>query len=678
MGKTQKTYRSCYIYLILALGTFAVFRSVLNCDFLYYDDQEYVVMNDHVQAGLTAQSVKWAFSAAFAANWHPLTWLSHMLDFQLFGLNPKWHHLTNLLLHIANTLLLFTVLKLMTGALWQSAFVAALFAVHPLHVESVAWVAERKDVLSTMFWLLTMAAYMRYVRLGGAKRYMITLLAFALGLMAKPMLVTLPFVLLLLDYWPLGRLQSARDIKNLIFEKLPFFVFSAASSLVTFLAQRAAGVVAGSELLPLKFRIANAVISYTQYIAKMLWPNRLATVYPYHIDNLSLWRTAVAALLLIAASILAARLAAKHKYTLTGWLWFLGTLVPVIGLVQVGCQAMADRYSYIPLTGLFIIIAWGVPEALSNWRYRNIILSVSAAIILLVLSICTYLQLRYWRNSIALFEHTLAVTENNAAVHNHLGYALYKLGRTDEAIEHYYQALRINPSSAIIQNNLGIALESQGKADEAISHYIAATQIRPNFPDGYYNTAHLLASKGKLSEAADYYRQALKFNPDFAEAHNYLALALKFQGRPDEAIDHFQSALRIRPDYAEAYVNLGITLASQGRFDEAISHYRKAIDLKPDFVEALNNLAWVLVVNPDPKMRDANEAIVLAERASELTKQQNPTILNTLAAAYAASGQFDRAITTVQKAIELADSAGNNELSNRLGKQLELYKQGKP
>jgi len=673
MGKTQKTYRSCYIYLVLALGTFVVFRSVLNCDFLYFDDQEYVVTNDHIKAGLTAQNIKWAFTAACAANWHPLTWLSHILDCRLFGLNPKWHHLVNLLFHTVNVLLLFRVFKDMTGAIWQSVFVAALFALHPLHVESVAWVAERKDVLSTMFWLLTMAAYVQYVRRHSLTWYMVTLFLFALGLMAKPMLVTLPFVLLLLDYWPLERLN-----RHTIYEKTPFFALSAASSLVTFLAQRAAGVVAGSELLPLKFRAANAVISYTQYIAKMLWPNRLATVYPYHIDNLSVWRTAVAALLLIAASILAARLAAKHKYTLTGWLWFLGTLVPVIGLVQVGCQAMADRYSYIPLTGLFIIIAWGVPEALSNWRYRNIILSVSAAVILLVLSICTYLQLRYWRNSIALFEHTLAVTENNAAVHNHLGYALYKLGRTDAAIEHYYQALRINPSSAIIQNNLGMALESQGKADEAISHYIAATQIRPNFPDGYYNTAHLLASKGKLSEAADYYRQALNFNPDFAEAHNYLALALKFQGRPDEAIDHFRSALRIRPDYAEAYVNLGITLASQGRFDEAVSHYRKAINLKPDFVEALNNLAWVLVVNPDHKMRDANEAIVLAERASELTKQQNPTILNTLAAVYAASGQFDRAITTAQKAIELANSAGNNELSNRLGKQLELYKQGKP
>jgi len=673
MVKTQKKYQSCYIYLVLALGTFAVFRGVLNCDFLYFDDQEYVVTNDHIKAGLTAQTVKWAFTSACAANWHPLTWLSHILDCRLFGLNPKWHHSVNLFFHIVNTLLLFLVFKDMTGAFWQSAFVAALFALHPLHVESVAWVAERKDVLSTLFWLLTMTAYLRYVRRHNLIWYMVTLFLFALGLMAKPMLVTLPFVLLLLDYWPLERLN-----RQAVFEKTPFFALSAASSLVTFLVQRAAGVVAGSELLPLKFRAANAVISYTQYIAKMLWPNRLATVYPYHTDNLSVWRTAVAVLLLIAASILAVRSAAKHKYLLTGWLWFLGTLVPVIGLVQVGCQAMADRYSYIPLTGLFVIIAWGVPEALSKWRYRNIILSVSAAIILLVLSICTYLQICYWRNSIVLFEHTLAVTENNAAVHNHLGYALYKMGRTSEAIEHYNQALRINPSSAIIQNNLGMALESQGKADEAISHYIAATQIRPNFPDGYYNTAHLLASKGKLSEAADYYRQALKFNPDFAEAHNFLALALKFQGRPDEAIDHFRSALRIRPDYAEAYVNLGITLASQGRFEEAVSSYRKAINLKPDFVEALNNLAWVLVLNPDPKMRDANEAIVLAERASELTKQQNPTILNTLAAVYAASGQFDRAITTVQKAIELADSAGNKELSSRLAKQLELYKQGKP
>jgi len=672
MNEESNKYQVLCVYLVLALGTFAVFWRVLNCDFVHYDDPEYVVTNNHVQAGLTGQSVKWAFTATFAANWHPLTWLSHMLDCRLFGLNPRWHHLTNLLLHIANTLLLFTVLRVMTGALRQSAFVAALFAIHPLHVESVAWVSERKDVLSTLFWLLTMAAYVRYVRRRNATWYMVTLLLFALGLTAKPMLVTLPFILLLLDYWPFNRLT-----RYTIFEKLPFFILSAVSSVVTFFVQHAAGVVADSGLLPLKFRAANAVISYTQYIAKMLRPNRLAIVYPYHVDRLSIWRTAAAALLLVTVSVLAIRLAAKHKYVLAGWLWYLGTLVPVIGLVQVGCQAMADRYSYIPLTGLFIIIAWGIPEMLSKWRYRDIVLSVSAAAILLTLSLSTHLQLHNWANSIVLFEHTLAVTENNAAVHNHLGYALHKLGRTDEAIVHYYKALQINPSSAIIQNNLGMAMESQGKPDEAINHYIAATQIRPNFPESYYNIAHLLASRGKLNEAVDYYRQALKFEPDFAEAHNYLALALKFQGKSDEAIDHFQNALRIRPDYAEAHVNLGITLASQGKFDEAISHYRRAIDIKPDFAEAINNLAWVLVVCPNTKLRDANEAITLAERAAELTKQQNPTILNTLAAAYAASGRFDRAITTMRKAIELANLAKNEELSNRFNKQMELYKQGK-
>jgi hypothetical protein len=407
MGKTSDKYWSLCIYLTLALATLAVFWQVLGHDFVNYDDPDYVYRNPNVQSGITLSSIKWAFTTGHAANWHPLTWLSHMLDWQLFGDNPGWHHLTNLFLHIANTLLLFAVLKRMTNALWRSAFVAAAFALHPLHVESVAWVAERKDVLSTLFWMLTIAAYLRYLERPGTGRYLLTLLIFALGLMAKPMLVTLPFVLLLLDYWPLGRFQFGQIVKSvgqqsrkslnafshwklsrhLLLEKVPLFALSAISSIVTFLVQRTAGAVTSVETLPLKLRIANTFVSYLTYIQKMVWPSRLAMFYPYPDKTDLIWQTVVFALLLLIISLGVIWLMRRRRYLLTGWLWYLGTLVPVIGLVQVGDQALADRYTYVPLTGLFIIIAWGVPDLIAKWRFRKHALAASAIAVLLAWSI---------------------------------------------------------------------------------------------------------------------------------------------------------------------------------------------------------------------------------------------------------------------------------------------------
>ena len=421
------------IYFALAVSTLLVFWQVRDFDFIDYDDDLYVYKNQHVLNGLTADGVIWAFTTNRSANWHPLTWLSLMLDCQLFGPGPGRIHLINVLLHLANTLLLFAVLKKMTGSLWPSAFVAAAFALHPMHVESVAWIAERKDVLSTFFFLLTLAAYAGYVKRPSVYRYMLSLVLFAVGLMAKPMLVTLPFVLLLLDYWPLNRLMAqtaatsshrggksvpAADkyltLYRIIIEKIPFFVLSAVSSVITFSVQQSSGAVADINILPLQNRVANAFLSYAKYIGKMFWPQDLAVFYPLNaVGSISLWQFVLYALLLVGVTFLVLRFCGTRKYLLVGWFWFVGTLVPVIGFVQVGSQAFADRYTYIPYIGLFIMIAWGLPELLSKWPYRKFALGISAVIALTAFGICAHQQVIYWNNSIALFSHALEVTQNN-------------------------------------------------------------------------------------------------------------------------------------------------------------------------------------------------------------------------------------------------------------------------
>ena len=416
--------RSFLICLILGLITFAVFYQVHSFKFITYDDPYYVYKNPDIQSGITLESIKWAFTTGWTANWHPLTWLSYMLDWQLFDSNPAGYHVVNLIFHIINTLLVFIVLGQMTHSLWPSAFVAALFALHPLHVESVAWVSERKDVLSTFFWLLTIWAYSRYVNKPGISRYLRIVIFLALGLMSKPMLVTLPFVLLLLDYWPLNRIKSKHSLLRLFIEKIPLFVMVITSSVVTYLIQRKEGAVTTFAMLPLKFRILNALVSYIGYIEKMFWPSRLAVFYPHVGRNTSILYAIISAGLLLAATVLVIRFAKNHRYLVTGWFWYIGTLVPVIGIIQVGIQGMADRYSYITLTGLFIIIAWGMADLLAKWRYKKIVLASLALLIVSTISICTYNQLRYWRNTLTLFQHAIDVTKNNYMAMNELAWFL--------------------------------------------------------------------------------------------------------------------------------------------------------------------------------------------------------------------------------------------------------------
>ncbi len=699
------------IGLILIALTLALYGPVANHGFINFDDDQYVTGNFHVKAGLTWSGIVWAFQSGYADNWHPLTWISHMLDCQLYGLNPAGHHLTNLLLHVANTVLLFLFLSQTTGTTWRSGFVAALFACHPLHVESVAWVAERKDVLSTFFWLLTLLAYAHYAKKPGAKTYLLTLSLFALGLMCKPMVVTLPFVLLLLDFWPLNRFSPnaprlAKSIGNLVFEKTPFLVLSLASSTVTFLVQRAGGAVSSLDSVPLSFRLANTTMSYLRYLFKTFVPVDLAVFYPPP-THWPLGLVIASGLFLLACSVLFVWFARRHPYLLVGWFWYLGTLIPVIGLVQVGRQAMADRYMYIPGIGLFIAIVWGV-NALwcGGWQRKWL----APAVGILALAGClmaTWIQLKYWQNNMTLFFHARAVTANNYVADCHLGEAFEETGQFGKAVALLQEASRINPNYARGESELGAALASQGKLPEAIVHFQKAVRLRPKDAVLHYNLGTALLNRGQPDEAAAQFSTALQLNPDFAEAHRNLAMVLLKQGKTAEALAHFSKAVKLNPDDAEAHFDYGLVLLDNNRLAEAavqfsqelalspyqpMGHYRlaealfrqyesrkaiaefwQALRLAPNFPEALNELAWILATDPDPKLRSGAVAVHLAERACALTHSQVAALLTTLGAAYAEAGRFPEAIATAQKARDLASAAGQKDLADNNEQFLKLY-----
>ena len=649
-----------WVCLALIAANLIVYASVGHHDFVNYDDGDYVSENPLVARGLTWHGVSWAFTTGYSSNWHPLTWLSHMLDVQLFGLNPGPHHLTNLLFHIANTLLLFGLLHRMTGALGRSAFVAGLFAVHPLHVESVAWVAERKDVLSTLFGMLTLWSYVGYVRQPRLGRYLVVLLLFALGLMAKPMLVTLPFVLLLLDFWPLGRVAlgpiaagrwaPSRDqwatAVHLVWEKLPLLALTVASSIVTFVVQRRGGSVMGLDAIPLNLRAANALVSYVAYIGEMLWPARLAVFYPYA-RSLPGWWVAGAFLGLIGVSVAVIWAGLRHPYLPVGWFWYLGTLVPVIGLVQVGSQPMADRYTYVPLIGLFILVAWGVPDLLVRWPLRSIAVPAAAGLVISGCAITAWAQLQYWESGTALWAHALEVTTGNYLAHNNLGNALARQGRFDEAIVQFSEALRIKPDYSFAHNNLGNALARQGRVSEAIEHYSEALRIEPGYAEAHNNLGIVLADQGKLDEAIAHYSEALRTKPDYADAHNNLGIALVKHGREDEGIHEFSEALRIKPDYAEAHNNLGRILANQGRVSEAISQYSEALRIKPDYAVAHNNLGIALA-----RQGKAGDAIPEFLEAVRLMPDYAEAH-NNLGVALASQGRFSEAIAHYSEALRI-------------------------
>ncbi|KAB0670275.1 tetratricopeptide repeat protein [Oryzomonas sagensis] len=573
----------------LFIMTAAVYCRTASYPLSGLDIGDYITQNDHVLSGLTPASIKWAFTTAHTSNWHPLTWLSHMADCQFFGLNPMGPHLVNVTLHGVNTVLLFILLCTMTGALWQSLCVAALFALHPLHVESVAWVAERKDVLSTLFWMLSLLFYGAYVKQAKRTFYVLTLISFVLGLMAKQMLVTLPLVLLLLDFWPLGRFRKSlppaqHSVWLLLGEKVPFLLLSVGASVVTLFTQGEGGALASGTTLRFSMRAANAALSYVSYIRKTLWPADLAAYYS--LTGVSYPRAALALLVIAVISLLVCKGMRRYPYLAMGWLWYGVTLVPVIGLVQVGGQSMADRYTYIPIIGLFIMIVWGGAEIGARLpRFRTALIAVCVSLVL-GCAVLTWNQVRYWHDDITLLTHALAVTDNNYMAHIFLGNALLEQGEADQAIAQYHEALKTFPNYELTIYSLGTAYDQQGRTEQAISQYRLALKIKPDYGEARHRLGIDLDNQGKTAEAVQQLVEAVRLVPDFVEGHYDLGIALDHLGRSDQAIAEYYEALRLRPDFAACHNNLAVALLQQKKYGEALRHFSEALRLAPDLESA--------------------------------------------------------------------------------------------
>ncbi|MDR3698537.1 MAG: tetratricopeptide repeat protein [Candidatus Sulfopaludibacter sp.] len=560
-----------YLYLLLAAATLAVYSQAIHFDFLNYDDPAYVVNNPQVRAGLTWDGLAWAFTSFHAANWFPLTWLSHMTDCQFFAMRGGWHHLTSIVIHTAAALLLFAALHRLTGARWPSAFVAFLFALHPLHVESVAWIAERKDVLCALFWFLALYWYADYARRPSIARYLPVVLAFCLGLMAKSMIVTLPFVLLLLDYWPLRRPMR----RALLWEKLPLVVLSAGAVLLTFLAQEHGNAVRSLSNIPLGFRLENAVAAYAVYLVRAVWPADLAVFYPYRFD-LPAWQVAASAALLATITALVIRKARTHPYLAVGWLWYVGTLLPVIGLVQVGAQSSADRYMYVPMVGLGIMLAWGASHAP---RF-------AAIGVLAVCAVLTWRQLSYWRDTETLFQHAADVTTGNYLAHNNLGEYYLTHNRNQQAALHIQAALRIRPAYPDAHANLALVLRRAGRLADSEREYRQALALQPVSGPFHAAYAGLLIGEGRTNEAVSEFYEAIRLQPGNAATRHSLGFILLSRGRLDEALVQFRAEAQLEPGNATVHFNLGTLLASAGHFEEAAAEFTQALRIQPDFSEA--------------------------------------------------------------------------------------------
>jgi len=655
--------RTLLVCLALALGTLAIYWQVLGHEFVDFDD--FVSKTPDVARGLTPEGARWAFTTFHSANWHPLTWLSHMADVTLFGLQAGPHALVSVAMHAASAVLLFLLLRYLTGSLWRSAFVASLFALHPLHVESVAWIAERKDVLSTFLGMLALWAYVFYTHRPGLWRYLTVAALLVLGLMAKPMLVTLPLLMLLLDYWPLGRLSPARGRAGaarpvawwrLVLEKAPLLVLSVASGAMTLWAQSAGGAVVSRELLPPTDRLANAVVAYVAYLGKMFWPSPLVFFYPHRFAP-PWWQWAGAAAILAAVTALAVALARTRPYLIVGWLWYLVTLLPVIGIVQVGSQAIADRYTYVPLVGIFVAGAWLVADLSERWSWRFVPLGVAGAGVLVACAVVTYGQIGYWRSSRALFEHALRVDQRNHIAHYNYGNLLSAEAQRLLAAGH--------PGA---QELLGQAAE----------HYREAALISPTMYDAWSNLGAVLVLQGRSEEALPSLQQAVRGHPENSAARHNLGEALARLGRLDEAAAEFEAALRFPPTTPDLHFSYARVLSRQGKAPAAAAQYREALRRNPDYVESLWLLARLLATCPDPDVRNGPQAVTLAERAVQLTNRRDARMLDTLAAAYAETGRFDEAVVIEQQAIDLAAASGPDSLAQEAARRMQLYRARQP
>ncbi|HVV71800.1 MAG TPA: tetratricopeptide repeat protein [Verrucomicrobiae bacterium] len=750
--------------VLLALITLAGYSTLLRNGFVKIDDGFYILHNPHVTGGLTWANLGWAFRSGYQGNWHPLTWLSHMVDVQVFGLRPSGHHLTSLLFHTANVLLLWRLLQLLTRASWASFVVAGLFALHPLHVESVAWAAERKDVLCTFFFFLMLLAYSLYAQkqvqgskpgredkptstpnpeaASGASRlgplcrgmstperlYGLTLGCFVLALMSKPMVVTAPFVLLLLDFWPLGRLKTAGDpladstspavskqgnVLRLIREKIPFFLLAAGSSVLTLLVQESNRATYLE--LPLGTRVANAVASYWRYLGKMVWPKDLAVFYPLNpasVAHLGSMETVAGILGLLAVSALALACRRRAPWFLTGWFWYVGTLVPVIGLIQVGGQAFADRYTYIPSIGVFLCVVWGGAAWIQRHPRLQPVAAATSAAVLCTCAVLTFTQTSYWRSDFTLFEHALKSTSNNALAHYHvgigyrdqkqnakamdqfraaiqadptfapaysdLGALLEDEGRSDEALGLYQQAVKATPWAEQVHNHLGSRFWAEGQQEKALAEYAAALRCNPDFADAHFNLGLALSSRGNLKEAASHFAAVCRIRPGDVEALACLAEALFKEGRLNQAAGCFRSLAELAPTNSEAPQNLGLILAEQGEFGPALAQFRRAVQLRPDWPDALNALAWVLATHPQLDPGNAPNAVTYAERACQLSGGKQSRFWSTLDVAYAGAGRFEDAVGAATRAKALAEAAGQTNAARAAEARIESYRKRKP
>jgi len=575
-----------------------------NHQFLNFDDDVYIINNPYVASGMTYRNIIWAFTSVDTEYWHPVTWLSYMMDVELYGMNPRGHHLTNVAIHTVSSVLLLLLLCRMTGALWRSAFVAFLFALHPQHVESVAWAVERKDVLSAFFCFLTLLIYAEYAEKRKPAMYGLALLSFMLGLMSKPMLVTLPVLMLLLDYWPLDRLREGEQnsgfrqllvrVMPLIQEKVPFFACSLLSGLITLYSHNKAGAVSKFTMQSFQLCLENALLAYVKYIGKTVWPHNLAIVYPFPFP-IPFWQVISSLFILLLISVAVIRTGRRYPYILTGWFWFVVTLVPVIGLINAGLQvAMADRFSYIPHIGLFMMLSWGAAELTEGVKYRQALLALLAGMVITASAAASWRQLGYWKDSITLYRHTLQVTTKNYIIHHNLGLALASNGDFDAAIREYQEALRGNPADPDSHRNLGAAYQGKGDLDAAIREYQEAIRLAADSLDAHYNLAVAFDTKGDLEAAIHEYQEVFRINPDHFPAHNNLGAVLARKGDLPGAIHEFSEAIRLNHDDAMAHNNLGSVLAQKGDLDGAIREFREAVRINPAYAKAHNNLATAI------------------------------------------------------------------------------------
>jgi protein O-mannosyl-transferase len=651
------------VHIQLTGYTSAIYGQTIGHDFVNYDDDIYVIQNKHIQNGFTLESILWTFEF-YISNWHPLTWLSHMLDYQFFKLVPAGHHLTNCILHLINGMLLFLVLQKSTQAFWKSFLVAVLFIIHPINVESVAWVAQRKNTLSTFFWFLTIWAYIEYIGNQKTGKFLWVILFFALGIMSKGMLVTLPFTLLLLDFWPLKRLpinlenkEKIKKVWALVQEKWILFIMLLIGCLLTYKAQKSGGSIISYDLV---LSIKNTLNSYISYIWKMLWPNKLSIFYP--LVSIPLWKVWVTTFMLICFSYFAIRFLEKLPYLFFGWFWYLGTLVPVIGVVQIGSQAMADRYAYIPLVGLFIIFSWGIGSLVEKINIRPTWSIVWISGILLALSISSWLQVKHWKNTVTLFQNAEKTIPNNYLAHMKLGLEYLKEENINTGIQHLNKALQINPDIPEGHYGLGYALASLGKFDEAMRHLNLAIKIKPDLGEAYLSMGNVLAEIGKPKEAIQNYSKALGLRPNLEEAHNNLGEVLIKQNKFKEGKAHFIKAIMINPNFADAYNNLGVAHMTLKNLSEATKNYMQAILLKPDFGEAHFNLGNVKAV-------EENHEEALKHYFLSLKKLSNQVkVYHNIGLSYLRLGEVERAIEFFKSAIKLQPNfEPSNKILNEIG-----------